>query len=140
MRDGVVRDPLRALLTALGAVTALTGAVQVVAPGLVLGALGADITPSSRQLFGTVGMFMVVVGGLLTHVLVRPEPSPVVVGWAAGQKLGAFLAVGLGVLTDVFATVALGVAFFDLATAVLLVVYARRLGVPAGVVGVGVVR
>ncbi|MCW2812106.1 MAG: hypothetical protein JWP61_2564 [Friedmanniella sp.] len=133
------RDPLRALLTVLGAVTALTGAVQVVAPGLVLGALGVDRTPVTRQLFGTVGMFMVVVGGLLTHVLLRPDPSRVVVGWAGGQKLGAFLAVCLGVLAGVFAPVALGVAFFDLATAVGLAVYARRLGHPVPAAPVAVV-
>ena len=90
--------------------------------------------PETRQLFGTVGMFMVVVGGLLLHTLLNTVPSPEVVLWSGVQKTGAFGAVGIGVLNGVFSPLALLVAFFDLATAVLLFIYWRRLGAaaPAG--------
>jgi hypothetical protein len=107
--------------------------VQVPFGGTVLELIGAESTPGMRQLFGTVGMFMVVVGGLLLHTLLNAMPSPEVVLWSGLQKAGAFGAVGIGVLNGVFSPVALLVAFFDLATAVLLFVYWRRIS--AGMAG-----
>ncbi|QSZ50940.1 hypothetical protein AYX22_07335 [Arthrobacter sp. D5-1] len=120
-------DPLRAVLAVIAVITVLTGAVQVPFGGPVLQLIGADSTPETRQLFGTVGMFMVVVGGLLLHTLLNAVPSPEVVLWSGLQKTGAFGAVGIGVLNGVFAPIALMVAFFDLATGILLYVYWRRL-------------
>ncbi|WP_314325208.1 hypothetical protein [Paenarthrobacter ilicis] len=119
-------DPLRAVLAAIAAITVLTGASQIPFGGAFLQLLGADNTPGTRQLFGTVGMFMVVVGGLLLHTLLTTGSAPVTVLWCGVQKAGAFAAVGIGVLTGVFAPIALLVAFFDLATAVLLFIYWRR--------------
>ncbi|ASN22396.1 hypothetical protein CGK93_07140 [Arthrobacter sp. YN] len=120
-------DPLRAVLAVIAVITVLTGAVQVPFGGQVLQLIGADSTPETRQLFGTVGMFMVVVGGLLLHTLLNAVPSPEVVLWSGLQKTGAFGAVGIGVLNGVFAPVALLVAFFDLATGIVLFIYWRRL-------------
>ena len=127
-------DPLRAVLALIAIITVLTGVVEVPFGGPLLQLLGADSTPETRQLFGTVGMFMVVVGGLLLHTLLNTVPSPEVVLWSGVQKTGAFGAVGIGVLNGVFSPLALLVAFFDLATAVLLFIYWRRLGAaaPAG--------
>nr|WP_306422683.1 hypothetical protein [Paenarthrobacter aurescens] len=105
----------------------MTGAVQVPFGGQVLQLIGADPTPETRQLFGTVGMFMVVVGGLLLHTLLNVVPSPEVVLWSGLQKTGAFGAVGIGVLNGIFSPIALLVAFFDLATAILLFIYWRRI-------------
>jgi hypothetical protein len=127
-------DPLRAVLALIAIITVLTGVVEVPFGGPLLQLLGADSTPETRQLFGTVGMFMVVVGGLLLHTLLNTVPSPEVVLWSGVQKTGAFGAVGIGFLNGVFSPLALLVAFFDLATAVLLFIYWRRLGAaaPAG--------
>ncbi|UOD82482.1 hypothetical protein [Paenarthrobacter ureafaciens] len=127
-------DPLRAVLALIAIITVLTGVVEMPFGGPLLQLLGADSTPETRQLFGTVGMFMVVVGGLLLHTLLSTVPSPEVVLWSGVQKTGAFGAVGIGVLNGVFSPLALLVAFFDLATAVLLFIYWRRLGAaaPAG--------
>ncbi|ERI38589.2 hypothetical protein IG195_01880 [Arthrobacter sp. TES] len=127
-------DPLRAVLALIAIITVVTGVVEVPFGGPLLQLLGADSTPETRQLFGTVGMFMVVVGGLLLHTLLNTVPSPEVVLWSGVQKTGAFGAVGIGVLNGVFSPLALLVAFFDLATAVLLFIYWRRLGAaaPAG--------
>ncbi|WP_278610568.1 hypothetical protein [Paenarthrobacter ureafaciens] len=127
-------DPLRAVLALIAIITVVTGVVEVPFGGPLLQLLGADSTPETRQLFGTVGMFMVVVGGLLLHTLLNTVPSPEVVLWSGVQKTGAFGAVGIGVLNGVFSPLALLVALFDLATAVLLFIYWRRLGAaaPAG--------
>lgn len=117
----------RTLLLVIAVVTAISGSAQVIAPGAVLELLGSRNSGTSRQLFATVGMFMMVVGGLLGQTLLRPVPDPDVVLWTGLQKFGAFLAVSIGVMNRVFALPALGVALFDLATAVLLTMYWRGL-------------
>ena len=136
----IAADPLRAVLAAIAVVTVFSGAVQIPFGGTVLALLGAEPTPASRQLFATVGMFMVVVGGLLLHTLLRPAPAPEVVLWSGIQKAGACAAVAVGVLNGVFAPVALAVAAFDLATAALCLIYLRRLywnGGRGGAAGTG---
>ena len=120
-------DRLVVVLRVIAWVTVATGTVQVVAPAFVLERLGAFTDATTCQLFATVGMFMVVVGGLLATTLSRGRHDPDVVLWAAVQKTGAALAVGLGVARGVFDTPALAVAAFDLLTAALLVVHLRRL-------------
>jgi hypothetical protein len=123
----IAADPLRAVLAAIAVVTVFSGAVQIPFGGAVLELLGAEPTTAARQLFGTVGMFMVVVGGLLLHTLLRPRPAAEVLLWSGVQKAGASAAVVVGVLNGVFAPVALAVAGFDLATAALCLIYLRRI-------------
>ncbi|MEA2264703.1 MAG: hypothetical protein QOE27_286 [Solirubrobacteraceae bacterium] len=115
-------------LLAIAVVTVATGATQVLVPGAMLGPLRAQDTPATRHLFGTVGMFMVIVGGLLFGALRRPGEARRVVFWASAQKLGASGAVALGVRRSVFAWPALLVAAFDFASGVLALDYWRRLG------------
>ena len=119
-------DLLHRLLLLIAVATAVTGLVQLVAPGVVLDLLDAESTATSRQLFATVGMFMLVVGGLTVQAL-RSLPVPgFVLAWAAAQKAGAAGAVAWGVAVDVFGPVALLVAVFDGVTAVLAIVLWRR--------------
>ncbi|MFI2370730.1 hypothetical protein [Streptomyces sp. NPDC018833] len=128
----VTRDPLCLVLVLIGAVTVLTGVCQLLAPGPVLDLLSADSTGISRHLFATVGMFMLVVGGLLVQGLLTPAPPPYLLLWAGLQKFGAFVLVGIGVVRDLFGEIALLVAFFDLATALLCWLMGRRLASGAG--------
>ncbi|KKZ71807.1 hypothetical protein XF35_43250 [Streptomyces platensis subsp. clarensis] len=123
----VRRDLLRVVLLLIGAVTVLTGLVQLCAPGPVLRLLSADSPGIGRHLFATVGMFMIVVGGLLVQALLSPAPPWYVLLWTGLQKFGAFALVGIGVVRDLFGAIALLVAFFDLATALLCWLMARRL-------------
>ncbi|WP_197059314.1 hypothetical protein [Cryobacterium sp. MLB-32] len=125
--DWLRQHPLRAVLVAIAAITALTGVAEILAPAAVLTVLGAVPTPLATQLFATVGLFMVVVGGLLTQSLLRRTPHRDVVFWSGLQKAAASVAVGVGVFTGVFDRIALLVSAFDLATAVLLYVYWQRL-------------
>lgn len=128
----ITHDPLRLVPVLIGAVTVLTGVCRLFAPGPVLDLLSADSTGISRHLFATVGMFMVVVGGLLVQGLLPPAPPPYLLLWAGPQKFGAFALVGVGVLRDLFGPLALLVAFFDLATALLCRLMGRRLVSRAG--------
>ena len=84
--ERLVADPLRGVVAVISAATVLTGLVQLVAPGTVLDLLGAESTPTTRQLFAIVGMFMVVVGGVtLQALLTEPTPAYVVLWCAAAE-------------------------------------------------------
>jgi hypothetical protein len=110
-------------LIAIAAITAVSGALQLVAPGLVLRTVGGEVTPATSHFFAIIGMFMVLFGGLLWQSL-RARPVLVVpLFWAALQKLGASAAVGIGVAHGLFAPVALLVAAFDLASGILALWY-----------------
>lgn len=122
MSDSLIR---RALI-AISALTVVSGAVQALAPARLLRALRAQDDAAARHLFATIGMFMVVVGGGLLNALLRPGRQPIIVFWAALQKLGASVAVGLGVRRRIFSPLALGVALFDLLSGLLAAEHWRR--------------
>ncbi len=128
--DDYPQPMLRRVLLAIGALTFVTGAIQAVVPQFILRLLSAKRDKTARALFATVGMFMVVAGGTLVQGLLSPVRQPIVVLWAAAQKLGAATFVGMGVRRGVFSPVALVVAGFDLLTSVLAVVHWSRLRRP----------
>jgi len=113
-------DPLRQVVAAIAVITVVSGGVQLLAPGFVLGVIDGESTAGSRHFFAIVGMFMVVVGGLLLHGLLTPPLPAYVALWTGLQKLGAATAVGLGVANEVFGALALLVAGFDLLSGALI--------------------
>jgi hypothetical protein len=112
----------------IAGITILTGAIQLLWPGRLLPLLGVEVSAATAQLFGTVGVFMMLFGGAVLHAQARPEALPVVLLWAALQKIAASLLVGWGVLRGVFAPLALLVAGFDLASGLLFLDLRRRGG------------
>lgn len=127
VRERLVADPLRLILVAIAVITVVSGLTQIVAPGFVLDLLSVYNTEATRQLFATVGMFMVLFGGMLIQALLDRAEHPIVVFWAALQKLGASAAVGIGVARGVFSGVALLVAGFDLLSGALGLAFWRRI-------------
>ena len=121
------RDWLFWVVALIAAGTVITGAAQLIAPRTVLALIGGALTDDAAYSFAIVGMFMVIIGALLVHTLFDSADHPIVALWAAVQKLGASAAVGLGVLDDRFAPIALAVAVFDLTSGGLLLVYLARL-------------
>ncbi len=113
------------LVGAIALLTLLSGLTQMVRPTLVLAVVGGDSAPGAAHFFGTVGMFMLLFGGLTLHGLLHN--SALVMLWAGLQKVGAVAAVALGVCHDIFSSVALLVAGFDLLSAVLILSYWRVL-------------
>ena len=105
--------------------TLVSGLVQIFAPAFILGLIAAEITPATQQCFGTIGMFMALLGGMLLQVLLTRQMVAPVFLWAGLQKVGAFVAVGIGVMHHVFGPMALGVAFFDLFSGILVFVYMK---------------
>ena len=129
----LVADPLRGVVAAIAALTVLSGVGQLLLPGTVLDLLGAESTATSKHFFAIVGMFMAVVGGVTLQALLAEHTPPYVVLWCAVQKLGAFIAVAVGVARDLFDSIALLVAVFDLLTAILAAVLWHRLRRPAAI-------
>jgi hypothetical protein len=117
-----VRGPHLLLILVCIATTA-SGALQMIAPGFVLGIVGGPATPGNRHFFGTIGMFMVLFGGALLHALLSARDESIVFVWAGLQKLGAAVAVAVGVRHEVFGPLALGVAGFDLLSGLLVLWY-----------------
>jgi hypothetical protein len=112
-------------LTLLIAVTTIAaGLVQLVVPGFILNLLDGSSTPSTRHFFAIVGMFMAVIGAALMHALITKQDHPVLI-WAAVQKFGAFLAVSLGVINDIFSSLGIAVAINDLLSAGVILWYLR---------------
>ena len=97
----------------------------MVSPSTVLTFVGADITTTSNHFFSIVGMFMVLFGGLMLHAVYSSSPQYPAILWCAFQKLGAFVAVGLGILNGIFAPLALGVALFDLFSGIIYLYYLK---------------
>ncbi len=115
------------LLKAIAVITVVSGLVQMVRPQWILAIVGGETAPTANHFFGIVGMFMVLFGGLLWQALTAPRPQAVPVFWCGLQKLGATAAVGLAVSRDLLSLLALGVASFDLLSAILIFVYWRSI-------------
>jgi hypothetical protein len=118
----------RGVLLLIAILTVFSGAVQVIAPGFVLGVVGAERSPASLHFFAIVGMFMVLFGALLWQALRSASPQPIAVFWAGMQKLGASAAVTLGIVREVFQSpITWGVAALDLVSGVLALAWWLRL-------------
>ena len=114
-------------LVGIAVITILSGTVQGFAPGFVLGIIGGESTPTTHHFFAIVGMFMFLFGGMALHALLDSRDHRLALQWAAAQKFGAFLAVSIGVIQEIFGPLAFAVALFDFLSGALLFYYAYGL-------------
>ena len=123
MNDAVIR----LLLILIAATTAITGLAQLVAPAWVL----AFIAPAPESLgvhfFATVGMFMVITGGMFLQSLLRRSTEPAIPFWIGMQKAAAAVLVAWAILRGLLAPLAYAVAAFDAITAVIAFLFWYRL-------------
>lgn len=117
------KNYVKIFLKIIAVITIISGLIQAVNPAFVLGIIDGADHPASNHFFGIVGMFMIFFGGLLYHALRTKRHQPVAIFWCALQKFGAAAAVALGVSRDIFSWLALGVAGFDLLSALLIMIY-----------------
>lgn len=122
-----MKKKLTLIIVAISVITIISGLSQVFMPGTVLKLIGAAVSPISLHLFGIVGMFMALFGSLMLHTIYSAQFSTVPIFWCAMQKLGAFVAVGIGVLSGLFSWMASGVAIFDLFSGLLFLYYIKTL-------------
>ena len=118
---------IRLLVLIISVATILSGLVQMIVPGFVLNFAGAQITPTTSHFFAIVGMFMTLFGCLMVNTIYNVTPSPSTVLWCAFQKLGASIAVFLGIIHGIFSVPAAGVALFDLCSGILFFYYIKFL-------------
>jgi hypothetical protein len=123
----IIKKYLSLIVLLISIVTILSGLTQVFAPGFVLGVIGAEVNQTSAHFFGIVGMFMALFGALMIHNMYAVHTSPIAVFWCGMQKLGAFVAVSLGVFNGVFSVLAMGVAIFDLVSAGIFFFYIKMI-------------
>ena len=117
---------LNLIVILISIITIFSGLAQVLMPSFVLELVGAEISPTSSHFFAIVGMFMALFGGLMLHAVYSTHTGFEAVFWCALQKLGAFVAVTLGVINGIFGPLALGVALFDLFSGLLFLYYLRQ--------------
>lgn len=103
--------------------TIISGLLQIVAPAFVLRFIGAQVSLPMSHLFGTIGLFMAIFGGMMIQALYSSSGNPAAILWSAFQKFGASLAVVAGILHGVFSLVAGSVAAFDLVSGILFIYY-----------------
>lgn len=115
------------IVVVISGITIVSGLAQVVMPAFVLNVIGAEVTDISKHLFGIVGMFMALFGSLMLHTVYQTHTSKTAVFWCAMQKLGAFVAVSLGVFNELFSWMAMSVAIFDLISGILFLYYIKTL-------------
>ena len=118
-----IKDRFFWLLVGISAITIISGLAQMIAPGFVLGFVGADSTAISKHFFAIIGMFMALFGGMLLNTLFSRTQQPIVVLWAGIQKFGAVIAVSLGTFTHIFSKTALLVGGFDLLSGIIIIMY-----------------
>jgi hypothetical protein len=104
-------------------ITICSGILQVSSPGFVLDFIGAEITHTTKLFFAIIGMFMALFGGMMIQTLYSANRNDAAILWASFQKLGAALAVGLGIYFKIFNWFALSVAVFDLLSGLLFLRY-----------------
>lgn len=117
---------LNLIVLLISIATILSGVTQMLMPEFVLTTIQGDITATSAHFFAIVGMFMTLFGGLMIHAVYSAEPQRPAIFWCAMQKLGAFAAVGLGVVNGIFGVLALAVAIFDLFSGLLFLYYLKQ--------------
>lgn len=115
------------IVLGISVVTIISGISQIIMPGFVLKIIGAEISPISLHLFSIVGMFMALFGALMVHTVYQTHTSQTAVFWCAMQKLGACIAVSIGVFNGLFSWMAMGVGLFDLFSAGLFFYYMKTL-------------
>lgn len=117
---------LNLIVILISIATIFSGLFQMVSPKTVMTFIEADITPTSAHFFGIVGMFMTLFGGLMLNAVYSAHPQRPAIFWCAMQKLGAFAAVGLGIINGIFAPIAASVALFDLVSGLVFLYYLKK--------------
>ena len=114
---------LKALLIFIAAATVVSGLAQMMASGTIFGIIAAAPTPAGAHLFATIGMFMVITGAMFLQVLLTRSAERAVPLWIGVQKALAAILVPMAVVKGYFLWPSLGVAAFDAASAVLVLMF-----------------
>src|ERR1700676_5393660 len=118
---------LRLINLMIAIITVISGLLQIIDPSFVLKTIGGEITPTTCQCFATIGMFMVMFGGLIVQALYSVQQNNAAILWGALQKIGASIAVFIAIFHHLLSPIAALVASFDLVSFILLMIYYRNI-------------
>lgn len=118
---------LTPLVVVISVATVFAGTAQIIFPGFVLAQVGGETTRSTTHFFAIIGMFMLLFGALMLHNVYSPVSDRGTALWCALQKIGASVAVVIGIYNQVFSLLAVGVALFDLLSGVVFLIYRKNL-------------
>jgi hypothetical protein len=122
-----MKKTINLIVVLISVATVLSGAAQVLMPTRVLLLVGAETTSTTAHFFAIIGMFMVLFGAMMLHVIYSPYPNRIAVTWSACQKLGASIAVAIGIMHGLFSLLAVGVAAFDLISGLIFLYYLKSI-------------
>jgi hypothetical protein len=122
-----MRKNIDVILVLISLITIVSGLVQLFSPSTVLALIDADINNYTKHFFAIIGMFMFLFGGMLIHAIYSVNKNTAAVLWSSFQKLGAALAIGIGVLQGVFNDLAIAVALFDLLSGIVIFYYYKSI-------------
>jgi hypothetical protein len=108
------------LVTAIAALTVVSGIMQILWPAVILRSISGTQISASLYFFGLVGMFMALFGGALLYGMLNPARNKVLIFWAGLQKFGAVAGAGIGVAQGIFSALVLLVAGFDFVSAIIM--------------------
>jgi hypothetical protein len=117
---------LSLLVILISIATVLTGLVQMINPSFILKIIAAEISQTTMHFFSIIGMFMALFGAMMLHAIYSSYKNEAAIFWAAIQKLGAAVAVGLGILHGVFNVLSGAVALFDLVSGIIFLYYYKH--------------
>lgn len=116
-------------LTALAALTIVSGAMQLANPDGAVAPLGGDLAAAgatARFYVAAIGALLVVFGGLLLHALLSPQPHPAVFLWVGVEKLAYAAMAALGAAQGIYGSAAYGVTALDVVAGTLCLIQWRR--------------
>ncbi len=116
---------IQPLVLIISVVTVLSGITQMLKPDFVLRFVGGEITPTTIHFFAIIGMFMMLFGGLMIQTIYSTGKGTAAILWCALQKLGASIAVFIGIAKGLFEFQAGAVALFDLLSALIFLYYLK---------------
>ena len=116
---------IQPLVLVISIATVLSGITQMIRPAFVLKFVGGEITPTTSHFFAIIGMFMTLFGGLMIQTVYSVEKPTAAIVWSALQKLGASIAVFIGIFKGLFEIQAGAVALFDLFSGIIFFIYLK---------------
>jgi len=118
---------IRLITLVISIATVVSGAIQAIRPSFILGLVGGESAATSNHFFAIIGMFMFLFGCMMIHALYNAHENRAAVLWSAFQKLGASVAVFIGIYHHLFSPIAGLVAGFDFISFVLFFIYYRMI-------------
>ncbi|WP_158799754.1 patatin [Pedobacter sp. L105] len=118
-----MKNLIHPIIILISIVTLITGVTQILAPAFLLRLLGAEVSLATIQIFGIIGMFIAIFGGMLIHANLTSSFDSRAILWSSFQKFGASIAIFASICTGLFAPIAALAGAFELISGLFFLYY-----------------